>query len=65
MSVQVMLRRLSGASVDGDTAAYFERIARRSKCFSEGIGDDPILVRPENTTLISFHSLKSIRFYDL
>jgi hypothetical protein len=48
MSVQVATRRLSEASVDHELVGCFRGFADRVKCFSGGIGDDAILVRPEN-----------------
>jgi hypothetical protein len=47
MSVQVTLSRPRGAPVDRKDPTHVPAIARRSKFFSEGIGDDAILVRPE------------------
>jgi hypothetical protein len=47
MSVQIVTRRLSEASVDHELVACFRGFADRGKCFSGGFGDDAILVRPE------------------
>jgi hypothetical protein len=47
MSVQVALSRPRGAQIDRKRPVYVPAIACRNKCFSEGIRDDAILVRPK------------------
>jgi hypothetical protein len=47
MSVQVTLSRPGVAPTDRKYPTHVPAIACRSKFFSEGIGDDAILVRPE------------------
>jgi hypothetical protein len=47
MSLQDARRLLNGVLIDGEPVAYSSELTCRSKCFSESIAGNAILVRPE------------------